>query len=66
MTPTRILIPLGEGGLTKDSLALCDNISAVRKTNLERGPYGIISSLSLEKIQKGIQVAIGIFIPVDF
>ena len=62
ITPTRILIPKGEGGLTKDSLALCDNVSAIRKINLERGPYGEISLLSLEQIQRGIQVAIGIFL----
>jgi mRNA interferase MazF len=59
--PTRILIPRGEGGLEADSLAICDNITAVRKLYLERGPYGQISPESLEKIQRGIQIAIGIF-----
>jgi mRNA interferase MazF len=62
-TPTRILIPQGEGGLNKDSIALCDNISAIRKIHLERGPYGSISAVSLEKIQRAIQVAVGIFVP---
>jgi mRNA interferase MazF len=60
-TPTRILIKAGEGGLTSDSLALCDNISAVRQIYLERGPYGHISTESLQKIQQGIQIAIGIY-----
>ena len=60
-TPTRILVKAGVGGLTSDSLALCDNISAVRKIYLERGPYGKISTESLEKIQQGIQIAIGIY-----
>ncbi|MGL5807137.1 MAG: type II toxin-antitoxin system PemK/MazF family toxin, partial [Xenococcaceae cyanobacterium] len=36
-TPTRILIPAGEGGLEVASIALCDNISAVRKLYLDRG-----------------------------
>jgi mRNA interferase MazF len=60
-TPTRILLKAGEGGLTSDSLALCDNISAVRKIYLERGPYGTISSNSLSRILQGIQTAIGIY-----
>lgn len=60
-TPTRILIKAKEGGLLSDSLAICDNISAIRKLYLEKGPYGAISSTSLQRIQKGIQIAIAIF-----
>lgn len=60
-TPTRILVTAGEGGLTTDSLALCDNISAIRKIYLEQSPYGAISSESLQRIQQGIQIAIAIF-----
>ena len=60
-SPTRILIPKGEGGLESNSLALCENISAVRKLYLEQGPYGAISLESLEKIQRAIMIAIGIF-----
>ncbi|MEO0012488.1 MAG: hypothetical protein RLZZ535_877 [Cyanobacteriota bacterium] len=60
-TPTRILIPTGEGGLESASLVLCDNISAVRKLYLERGPYGSITPQSLAKIQRGIQIALGIY-----
>jgi mRNA interferase MazF len=60
-TPTRILIKAGEGGLLTDSLALCDNISAIRKIYLEQGSYGAISPESLQRIQQGIQVAIAVF-----
>ena len=60
-TPTRILIPVGEGGLKSASLALCENISAVRKLYLERGPYGAITPQSLARIQRAIQIAIGIY-----
>lgn len=60
-TPTRILIPAGEGGLLTDSLALCDNICAIGKNYLEQGPYGAISPEFLKLIQQGIQIAIGIF-----
>jgi len=60
-TPTRILVSAGEGGLEASSLATCDNILAVRKTYLKHGPYGEISPESLQRIQRGIQVAIGVF-----
>ena len=60
-TPTRILIPKGEEGLKSDSLALCENISAVRKLYLNREPYGAITPQSLAKIQRGIKIAIGIY-----
>ena len=60
-TPTRILVKAGEGGLEADSLATCDLILAVRKTYLDQGPYGRVSSASLQRIQQGIQIAIGIY-----
>jgi mRNA interferase MazF len=60
-TPTRILIEAGEGGLLTDSLALCDNISAIRQVYLEQGPYGAISPQSRQLIQQGIKIAIAIF-----
>ena len=60
-TPTRIIISKGEGGLKSDSLALCENISAVRKLYLDRGPYGSITPQSLARIQQAIQIAIGIY-----
>ena len=60
-TPTRILVSVGEGGLESNSLATCNNILAVRKSALERGPYGQVSPASLERIQAGIQIVIDVF-----
>jgi mRNA interferase MazF len=60
-TLTRIELRASEGGLEADSLALCDNISAIVKAYLDRGPYGEISLESLLKIQRGIQISIGVF-----
>ena len=60
-TPTRILVLAGEGGLQTDSLAVCDNILAIRKSYLEQGPYGRVGLRSLQRIQQGIQIAIGIY-----
>ncbi|MEG4056929.1 hypothetical protein QUA57_15640 [Microcoleus sp. Pol7_B2] len=44
-----------------DSLAVCENVSALRQTFLEQGPYGQISAVSLARIQSAIQVSIGIY-----
>ncbi|MEG4141689.1 MULTISPECIES: hypothetical protein [unclassified Microcoleus] len=55
------MIPAGEGGLQADSLAVCENVSALRQTFLEQGPYGQISAVSLARIQSAIQVSIGIY-----
>ena len=60
-SPTRVLIPAGEGGLQADSLAVCENVSALRQTFLEQGPYGQISADVLARIQRAIQVSIGIY-----
>ena len=59
--PNRVLIPAGEGGLQADSLAVCENVSALRQTFLEQGPYGHISADVLARIQRAIQVSIGIY-----
>ncbi|WP_293192319.1 MULTISPECIES: type II toxin-antitoxin system PemK/MazF family toxin [unclassified Microcoleus] len=59
--PNRILIPAGEGGLQADSLAVCENVSALRQTYLEQSPYGAISADFLARIQRGVQVPIGIY-----
>lgn len=60
-TPTRVLIPAGEGGLESNSLAVCEQILAVQKIYLEQGPYGQISADVLARIQRAIQVSIGIY-----
>lgn len=59
--PCRILLPAGEGGLERDSAALCDLITTIEKRYLERGPYGHIEPASLHQVQQGVQIAIGIY-----
>jgi mRNA interferase MazF len=59
--PTRILLEAAEGLLLTDSLALWDNISAIRQICLEPSPYGAISPQSLQRIPQGIKIAIAIF-----
>ena len=59
--PSRILMRKGEGGLNKNSVAMCDVMTNIEKKYLEREPYGEITSESLARIQKAIQIAIGIY-----
>jgi mRNA interferase MazF len=55
------LIAAGEGGVESDSLAVCEQIITVQKTYLEQGPYGQLSADVLARIQRAIQVSIGIY-----
>ena len=59
--PSRVLIDRGEGGLNADSVAMCDVMTNIEKKYLERGPYGEITPESFARIQRGIQIAIGIY-----
>ncbi|MBE9076559.1 type II toxin-antitoxin system PemK/MazF family toxin [Romeria aff. gracilis LEGE 07310] len=62
LAATRVLISTGEGGLERDSVAMCDLITTVKQSLLERGPYGgAISRAALSKIQEGIMIAIGVY-----
>jgi mRNA interferase MazF len=59
--PSRVLISQGEGGLNVDSVAMCDVMTNIEKCYLERGAYGEITSESFARIQRAIQIAIGIY-----
>ena len=59
--PSRILMRKGEGGLNRNSVAMCDVMTNIEKKYLERGPYGEITPESIALIQRGIQIAIGIY-----
>ncbi|MBE9168134.1 type II toxin-antitoxin system PemK/MazF family toxin [Pleurocapsales cyanobacterium LEGE 06147] len=59
--PSRVSIGKGEGGLNADSVAMCDVLTNIEKRYLERGPYGEITAESFTRIQRAIQIAIGIF-----
>jgi mRNA interferase MazF len=37
--PTHMLLPVGQGGLSRDSMARCENISYVHKSRLRRGSF---------------------------
>ena len=59
--PTHVELSAGEGGLTQDSMARCENISALPKSWLARGPLGsAISAEKMTEMERAVQRAIGI------
>lgn len=63
--PTHVELPAGEGGLRETSMAKCEQVTTLDKSFLIRGPFAGTISLSLmEGVERAIQRAIGIAIPV--
>src|SRR5436190_18693507 len=45
--PTHVLLPAGQGGLLRDSMARCENVSYLHKSRLARGPLASAISPAL-------------------
>lgn len=60
-SPTHVLLPEGEGGLSKASMAKCEQVTTIDKSLLIRGPFaGKISNEKMDAIEKSIMVSIGV------
>jgi len=60
-SPTHVLLQEGEGGLSKASMAKCEQITTIDKSLLIRGPFaGTISNEKMSEIEKAIAIAIGV------
>lgn len=57
--PTSISLPKGTGGLLKESVALCHQITTLDRSKLTE-KIGVLNDDYLEKIENGIKAAIGI------
>ena len=55
--PTHALLPLGEGGLWRDSIALCEQVRTLEKTRLTRR-LGALSAEALRGIERALQVSL--------
>ena len=53
-SPIHILIPMGEGGLVKDSVVHCGQIRAIDKSRLNAKPIGGLDDEKMGKITEGI------------
>jgi mRNA interferase MazF len=59
-SPTHVLLQEGEGGLSKASMAKCEQITTIDKFLLIREPFsGKISDEKVKEIEKAIMIAIG-------
>ena len=60
-SPTHVLLQEGRGGLSKASMAKCEQVTTIDKFLFIRGPFaGKVSDEKMEEIEKVIMIAIGV------
>ena len=60
-SPTHVLLQEGEGGLSKASMAKCEQVTTIDKFLLIIGPFaGMISNEKIKEIEKAVMIAIGL------
>ena len=62
--PTHALIPAGEGGLWRDSTALCEQVRTLEKTRLGRR-IGALTAQRLHMIEHALQISLDIVPPSE-
>jgi mRNA interferase MazF len=58
-SPIYVLVKKGDGGTTKDSYVLCDQIRTVDQRRF-RNVYGTLSPESMTKVDKALQISLGL------
>lgn len=59
--PTHVLFQEGEGGLSKTSMAKCEQVTTIDKSLLIRGPFASkISDEKMKEIERATMIAIGV------
>jgi mRNA-degrading endonuclease toxin of MazEF toxin-antitoxin module len=59
--PTHVMLPAGQGGLSYDSMARCENVSYLHKSRLSRGPLaGMISAELMREVDRCLLRALGV------
>ena len=60
-SPTHVLLQEGEGGLSKTSMAKCEQITTIDRLLLIQGPFaGKIREEKMKEIERAIMIAIGV------
>ncbi|VAX31861.1 hypothetical protein MNBD_NITROSPIRAE03-987 [hydrothermal vent metagenome] len=60
-SPTHVLLKEGDGGLSKPSMAKCEQVTTIDKALLIKGPFaGKISFKKMKETEKAIMIAIGV------
>ncbi|MFC1856192.1 type II toxin-antitoxin system PemK/MazF family toxin [Thermodesulfobacteriota bacterium] len=57
--PTEVLISIPEGGLTKDSVALLNQIRSIDKRRLIKR-LGVVKSKTMEQVDQAIEISMGL------
>jgi mRNA interferase MazF len=55
--PINVFIPKGEGGLDKDSVALCNQIRCVDEARFGK-TYGVASAETMKKVEQAIKISL--------
>lgn len=59
--PTHVPLPAGQGGLSHDSMARCENVSYLHKSRLARGPLaGPISPPLMADVERCLLRSLGL------
>lgn len=58
-SPIYVLVKKGDGGTTKDSYVLCDQIRTVDQRRF-RNMYGTLSPESMSKVDKALRISLGL------
>ncbi|HEX6513090.1 MAG TPA: type II toxin-antitoxin system PemK/MazF family toxin, partial [Chloroflexota bacterium] len=62
--PTHVLLPAGSGGLRRESMAKCEQITTLDKAFLAEGPLGArLSAELLRRVALAVRRAIGEVLP---
>jgi len=60
-SPTHLLLPAGQAGLSHNSMARCENVSYIHKSRIRRGNFaGNLSAALMREIDRCLLRALGI------
>lgn len=57
--PFCVLVPVGEGGLASDSVALCHQVRVIDKTRLLRN-LGQLPATTIAKVERALRITMGL------
>ena len=58
--PAHLRVDPPEGGLKTPSVVLCDQLRTVSKDRLGKDPWGIVSDVTLMKVENAVRVLLGL------
>lgn len=62
--PTRVDLPAGAGGLRRDSVLFCEEISTIDRDFFQRGPWGErVTDETMKAVLRAVRRALGEVVP---